>query len=237
VWTRFSAAAIYDDQGRTLRLVCVIEDITERKNAERQQRMLMRELDHRVKNNLAAIMALAEQSIEASSSLEDFEKTFIDRVNAMARSHEALANAHWMGLDLDRALRATLAAHVQEKPPRVSLEGRPVKLDSRTVLPLCLAMHELATNAVRHGALATLDGHVDVTWTHEHGVLRIHWRESGGRAPDQHPAPGIGTTLIDGFIRYELRGKVSTQFTATGLDCTLEIPLTATSDGHADQPH
>lgn len=225
VWTRFSASAIYDDAGKIIRLVCIVEDVTAAKSADERQKMLMRELDHRVKNNLAALLALTEQTIEASDSLEDFESTFIGRVNAMARSHEALANAQWMGLKLQHAVRATLAGYLQEKPPRLEIEGPDVDLHSRMVLPLCLTLHELVTNAVRHGALATLAGRVRLSWNVDGETLHLTWREFGGEAPRRTPAPGVGTELIQGFVKFELHGKVTMQFEPDGLVCTMAIPL------------
>lgn len=224
-WTRLTASPIYNDTGEIARLVCIIEDIEEARRAEERQKMLMRELDHRVKNNLAAIVTLSKQSIECSDSLEDFGKRFIGRVHAMARSHEALAGNKWKGLDLDRALRATLESHLQEKPSRVHLMGDPVSLESHTVMPLCLTVHELATNAVRHGALASLAGNVHVSWSRHNGDLNILWRETGGPPPQQTPRPGVGTSLIEGFVRHELRGSIDMRFASQGLECSITIPI------------
>lgn len=224
VWTRLSASTIQDDDGKMIRLVCVVEDVTERRRAEHSQKLLMRELDHRVKNNLAAIVTLTKQSIASARSFDEFEMTFMGRVAAMARSHEALASSNWTDLDLMRALTATLAPNVQVSPPRITLGGPPVKLNSRIVMPLCLTAHELATNAMRHGALSGGEGHVSLTWTHEGDRLSLTWRETGGppvAPPDQ---PGLGSQLIEGFVRFELRGTLDVRYDRAGLQCDITVP-------------
>lgn len=226
IWSRFSASTICDDEGNFLRLVCVVEDITDRRSAERHQRMLMSELDHRVKNNLQSLVSLAEQSIATSESLEAFEHTFIGRVTAMARSHEALAQSQWTDLELRKALTMTLATHLQETPPRIRLEGPPVKLVSRTVMPLCLTMHELATNAMRHGALSTTEGFVTLAWSHDDNMLRLKWRESGGPRCSPPTRVGLGTQLIEGFVTFELHGTLDMRFVPTGLECDIALPTT-----------
>jgi PAS domain S-box-containing protein len=203
----------------------VFRDITERKQAERRRQLLSSELDHRVKNNLAAVLSLADQTLDASPSLEAFRVAFAGRIHAMAQAHEALARSGWDGLDLGEDARLILAPYTLHNPDAVRFLGPQVLLPARTALPISMALHELATNAVKHGALSTPAGRVDLRWSQTDSRVTLHWSESGGPAVSPTRRAGTGTSLIQGLIGFELHGKVTTDYHPAGLRCTLEFPL------------
>ncbi len=228
VWVLGQAAPDVDAEGTVLGYVGSITDITERKRAEQRQRLLLSELDHRVKNNLTAVLSLAQQTIGASHTLEEFRAAFIGRVRAMAQSHAVLASAHGKGFEFREAARLILAPFMQDEPSRIQISGDALTLPARAGLPIALSFHELATNAAKHGSLSVATGKVQLTWARVDGHVRFTWSESGG--PTVHPPKtgGIGYELIRGLIAFELRGKVDVQYAPTGLICTLQIPVNET---------
>lgn len=201
-------------------------DITERKDAERRQKLLTDELDHRVKNNLASVMGLAARTLDASRSLSRFRESFMGRLRAMARTHDALARARWEGADLGEIARLVIGTFADEREQRLTLEGPTVLLPARLALPLSLALHELATNAVHHGALSLPGGHVELHWTppQPDGMIRLNWEESGGPKPRKPRRQGVGLQLIEGLITYEAGGRLDMAFEPTGLRCAIDLP-------------
>jgi PAS domain S-box-containing protein len=211
-------------------VVALVRDVTERKTAERRQSLMLAELDHRVKNNLAAVLSIAEQTIRSCETMSDFSETFTGRLRAMARMHAALARTKWEGARLADLIRPAVEAYVATRGPTLETRGEDVVLPARAALPVAMALHELATNAAKYGAFSTEGGHVSLTWettASETGerVLHVVWQESGGppvRNPDRR---GFGSELIKGGIAYELRGNVELHFDEAGVRCDMNIPL------------
>jgi len=220
---------LLDDEGRVMGVVSLCEDITERRAAERRQTTMMMELDHRVKNNLATILAMAEQTISTSANLEDFGRSFVGRLRAMSRMHEMLAGAKWEMVELERMIRNSLEAFMLGPTASITLAGPEVRLPARFANALNLALHELATNAAKYGALSVGAGRVAITWTFEgregDGVLRVRWVESGGPAVKTPTRRGFGTDLIEGVIAYELGGQVTTAYDPDGVHVDLTVPI------------
>ncbi|MHC5023251.1 MAG: PAS domain-containing sensor histidine kinase [Planctomycetota bacterium] len=203
-----------------------ITDITGRKETEQRQKMMMNELDHRVKNNLAAVIALARHSAGSARSLPEFSEAFSGRIAAMARTHESLARAQWEDIDLKGVAQLTLDAYLRGHEPRVVIEGPPISLLPETAMPLCMALHELATNAAKHGALSDDQGCVHLDWSRtDDGRARVRWRESGGPPVTPPTRGGVGTSLIEGFISYELRGDLNVEYHRDGIRCEMTIPV------------
>lgn len=215
----------------------ILQDVSERKEAERRQAMMMAELDHRVKNNLSAVLALAEQSVRTSSSMEAFIPAFIGRIRAMSRMHSALAQGRWEGAPLRQLIRQSLEAYMmrpesadQDQSERISLHGADVVIPARAVSPLTMALHELATNAAKYGSLGPAGGQVSVEWRVEEVAgegrrLVLRWIESGGPAISSPARRGFGTELIRGGIAYELQGSVTLEFPPEGARCQILMPL------------
>ncbi len=196
----------------------------ERDEHVRRQDMMMRELDHRVKNNLAAVMSLCESSLDSSQSKQEFGGNFIGRLRSLAHTHEALAREHWSGIELAEALRIVTAPYQAE---RIHMSGDPIRLAARAANPLGLALHELVTNAAKHGALGE-KGVINVSWHRTlDAAVELIWEERGGPPVPASPQEGYGLRLVRGLINHEIGGDVSFEFRPTGFACTLHLPTTS----------
>ena len=177
----------------------VARDITERKRAEEMQRLLVGELHHRVKNTLATIQAIARQSLRLEPSPSRFVAGFTGRLQALARAHDILVHGDMQRGELGDLVREQV--ELGSRDGRISVSGPRVELDARTALQMALVLHELATNARKHGALATPRGRLAVAWTIEKSgdasELALDWRESGVDLRGEPAAPGFGTVLIE----------------------------------------
>lgn len=233
-WIVAHGTVIHDSRGRADRMVGVVRDITDQREADKRQRLMMAELDHRVKNNLAAVATIAEQTLSSTDSMEEFRAAFTGRLIALARTHEALARSRWEGIDLHQAVELVLGAYLMSDPPRIRFEGDRMHLPARAAMPVCLAIHELATNAVKYGALANAEGEVRLRWWREDdGSTMIEWREQDGPTVKPPAGAGMGRRLIEGLIVYELRGEVDITFPPGGVVCRIRLqPPT-----HLDSEH
>lgn len=213
----------------TWRVTGVLIDITERKRAEQRQRLMVAELDHRVKNNLAAVLSLAEQSMRTTASAQEFYTVFVNRVRALARLHGALAHSHWQHINLRSIVEQTLAAFHTSSSSEVILEGKDVLLPGRIGSPLALTLHELATNAVKHGSLSSLTGSLAISWEIQEAPgqrsLRMTWKESGGPTVATPVRRGLGRDLIEGGLAHELGGEVKLLFQPEGVMCEIVVPI------------
>ncbi len=232
IYVESAVSILRDEQGRDAGTLSVIRDVTERIRSEQRQALMMAELDHRVKNNLAAVLSIADHTIRSSSSLKEFSESFQGRIRALARMHHVLARGRWQGAVLGELAKHTLEPY----GARVVAHGPEVTLPARAASPIAMALHELATNASKYGALSTHEGSVTVTWTiHEREpgeppLLRLRWEESGGPPVVEPQRRGFGTELIEGGIAYELRGNVAITWRPEGLVCDMAIPLEPESD-------
>lgn len=201
-------------------------DITEQKQAQRRQQLMVHELDHRVKNTLAAVLALVDQTLCTSPSLEDFRESFVGRLRSMARSHEALARGKWDGVDLGEVVRLSLEPFLRHESERLNTRGDATCLPSSVALPLGLALHEMTTNCAKYGALSTPAGRLDLEWeiTGESSIV-LTWQEHGGPPVSAPRRTGFGLRLIRGLIEKEIGGQVEFRFDPGGLVGTLKVPI------------
>jgi chemotaxis family two-component system sensor kinase Cph1 len=197
----------------------------EREAARARQDVLIAELDHRVKNTLATIQSLVKYSAASVENLELFTRTVQMRLEAMARTHDMLTRMRWEGADLAQIVETECAPYGGGN--RVRLDGPPAVLKPKAALSLSLAVHELATNAAKHGALSVPEGWVDVSWSirHDEGRLVFAWGERGGPRVEPPPRRGFGRTLLERSFAYEIDGRVSLDFAPGGLVCVADIPL------------
>jgi two-component system CheB/CheR fusion protein len=199
--------------------------LAERDHALHHQRRLLRELDHRVKNALATVVALAEKSGDGAVDLDDFRARFIGRVRAIARTHEGLARSNWGPMTVTDVVAMTLAPFGGARSDHLLTSGDRVTLPASRVAPLTMVLHELATNAAKYGAWSQSGGRVAVAWAHTaDGALCLSWRETGGPELSARPAPGSGLRFIEGIVSHEFGGLAELDFRADGLVCTLHIP-------------
>lgn len=228
--------------GAVIGVSSFVQDVTERVSAERRQHLLMQELDHRVKNNMAAVLSLAEQTGRAAESLDDFQTTFAGRVRALARMHNVLAANRWRVCDLAALVRQTVGSYTGESAARLRYAGPDAAVPARAAQSLAISLNELATNAAKHGSLTTADGAVDIRWSvvpptaEQPPVLLLQWLERGGPAAAPPTRRGLGMDLIEGAIIYQLGGKVEFRFTPDGLECDLTVPFKDDEPGNGTSP-
>lgn len=213
--------------------VCI--DIHERKQTEEHTRLLINELNHRVKNNLATVQAIAVQTLRDTASLPAAKKDFMARLRALARAHDVLTRENWEGATLGEVVTDALEPHGGAADARYEVEGPSLRLDSKTALSLSMALHELSTNAAKYGAFSVPAGRVSVDWRIEDGgaepLLRLVWRESGGPPVSPPDRRGFGSKLIERGLAAELRGVVRLNFALTGVVCTIDAPLSSVGAG------
>ena len=228
LWYDFHIEPMRDVSGTLIGLTGAAVDITERKEAEAHLRLLMRELTHRSKNLLAVIQAMARQTARHSGSIATFLDRFSARVQALARSHDLLVAEGWHGASLNDLVRSQLAHYIDGESNQVSIDGPDVQLTPEATQSLGLALHELVTNAAKHGALSKLTGHVEVTWqplTHDGGV-ELLWRETKGPKVSEPKRRGFGSVVIEHNLSRALNADVSLDFAPGGLTCRVAVPQT-----------
>jgi len=228
MWLEETATAGFDAAGHCVRIKGLTLDITERKRADEHQRLLIAELDHRVKNVLARVAVVAMYTRQGSSTIDEFIQALDRRIQSMAVAHELLSQGHWQGVRLADIVRHQLAPYATDA--NTTTGGPDVTLTAAASEALAMVLQELVTNASKYGALSIPDGWVSVSWECRNSgdaatSLIIVWRETGGppvSAPTQY---GYGTSLICDLIPHELGGKVDLAFSPDGVCCTIEIPL------------
>ena len=206
------------------------QEIHGHRRTEDALRFAMRELDHRVKNTLATVQSVADQTVRSSTSMSDFASAFTGRIQAMARIHTALAGRRWQGLTLAELIELVVGPY-RRHTDSVSIESDDTFLSSELVRVLGMALHELATNAAKYGALSTNGGRLAISSRIEsNGVprLRIWWSEQGGPPVGEPPLRrGFGVRLIEEALAYEAAGQVQLRFPCEGVRCEIEIPIPA----------
>jgi PAS domain S-box-containing protein len=234
-WRWFLSRALpgHDDAGNVVQWFGTNTDITELREADERQRLLVGELNHRVKNTLAAVQSIAAQTARGAGSLKLFQEKFDARLLALSRSHNLLARETWRGADLGDVVSETLAPYATgTEPPRVVAGGPGIRLAPSAAVTLGMAFHELAINAAKHGALSAPAGRVEVGWSTDlrggkTPALEILWRETGGPAVAQPRRSGFGSRLIERGLAHELEAEVRLDFEPAGLQCRIRLPLSA----------
>jgi PAS domain S-box-containing protein len=257
-WFLVRVAPVRGADGAVERWVGTCTDVDPRRRAEERQSLLVNELNHRVKNSLAVALALADQTRRACEAAnhppERFHADFQTRMVALAAAHDLLTREHWEGAPLTGLVQTALAPHAGKagasSPSRVSAAGPPVRLAPETALALAMAMHELATNAAKHGALSVPAGVVEVAWRVERAaggragaaaaaagrMLVLEWSERGGPPiPGPPTRRGFGSRLIERGLPVQLGrgGTVALDFAPEGLRCRIEAPLQPADGGAA----
>lgn len=201
-------------------------DITERKEAEERQRLLVNELNHRVKNTLATVQSIAAQSLNGHDA-GDVHQRFIGRLMALAKANDVLLERDWRGATLHTIARLVASPHAGEGDAgRFVIDGPEVELSPKAATALALGLHELATNAAKYGALSSPTGRVALSWTGG-DEFRLTWRESGGPAVAEPDRVGFGTRLLMRGLAYELKAEVKIDFRPDGLVCEVTAPMAA----------
>ncbi|RVU18151.1 sensor histidine kinase [Methylobacterium oryzihabitans] len=228
----FTASPIRDDAANIIGTIIEVRDVSEEKAAAERQSLLIHELNHRVKNTLATVQAIAAQTFRGRSE-EGARSTFEARLTALSDAHNVLVQDNWESASLrgviERALASGLAG---ASPDRIRTEGPETRLHPKVAVTLSMALHELMTNAVRHGALSVPEGRVAVTWSlggeaAGAGHLSLTWRESGGPAVTPPQGKGFGSRLIERQLPMEFGGTAEIAYRSDGVVCRMDIPLAA----------
>jgi chemotaxis family two-component system sensor kinase Cph1 len=225
-WSRSENDAAADLRVSLLEIVLRRIDAAarERLRAWQQEQLLMAELDHRVKNTLANIQALVRQTSRSADSLAAFTEGLDRRIRSMSRAHSLLTQSRWEGVSIAELIHEELAPYIAEHRA-ITMEGDAVMLAPKSALSLSLGIHELATNAVKYGALSVEDGALSVAWKiGESGGLDLTWRESGGPEVKMPMRRGFGSTLIERALRMETGGQSDLRFEPSGVVCTINLP-------------
>lgn len=205
-------------------------DVTEQRRAEEHQKLLINELNHRVKNTLSIVQALAMQSFGDGLDPALARRTFDARLNALSAAHNLLTTQNWESAVLLETVQTSVAATAGANASRFTLDGPDIPLPAQTAVSLAMAIHELCTNAIKYGALSNDSGTVDVRWTAtkaEAGLIDLQfvWKEQDGPAVETPARRGFGTRLIERGLSAELRSEVTVEFCPDGLKCTINAKL------------
>lgn len=229
VYLNFIYQPIRDDAGAVVGIFVQGHDITENVLAAQRQKLMIDELNHRVKNTLATVQSIAIQTARSNTDPSSFAETFQSRIMALSHTHNLLTQSHWEGADLRAILEHETEAY---GPTRISLNGPPVSLEPAVVLSLGMIFHELATNAAKYGALHTPDGRILIDWglaDQRDRKLKLSWREIGGPKVTVPDRRGFGSRLIERNIRHDLAGEIDLVYAPDGLIAELTVPLDRTA--------
>lgn len=228
-WHDLHIEPLRNDSQDIVGITCAEVDVTERKEGEAHLRLLLRELTHRSKNLLAVIQAMARQTARHAGSIEAFLNQFGARLQALAASHDLLVRESWYGASLNELVRSQLAAYVGGvEEGQVAIEGPAIALKPEAAQSLGLALHELAVNAAKYGALSVPTGRVSITWDKQEGAngsaIALDWREKLGPKVKVRRKKGFGSMVIEHNLARSLDAEVSMAFDPDGLRCHIVIP-------------
>ena len=222
-WCLGTAAPTVDAAGKVVRISGVTVDITDRKESEERQALLAREVDHRAKNALALVQSIIR--LTRAGSIANYIEAVEGRIKALSRAHTVLSLSRWQGADLAGLVEEELTPFMTNDPNKVVVQGPKVLLQPTHAQTLALALHELATNAAKYGALSTSAGRVKLIWELKSGNLVLTWNESGGPAAELPVSPGFGTRIILASIQGQLGGNVNFDWQKGGLLCSMSVPI------------
>jgi two-component sensor histidine kinase/DNA-binding response OmpR family regulator len=221
-WCYGAGIILRNAEGKPVRMNGVTVDITERKRAEERQMLLAREVDHRAKNMLAVVLSVLR--LTKAKSTPEFVSTVEGRIHALAATHNLLSAARWQGANLRQIVDEELAPYRTEQHDRVIAEGPPALLLPATAQAIALAVHELATNAAKYGALSAEHGKLSVVWSVGETALELEWKETGGPPAAAPSSLGFGLSIVRSSIEAQFRGGVVYDWRPEGLRCRLSIP-------------
>lgn len=225
-WLLGRAEFLMDETGRTRGSLGVVLDITERKSAEQRLRLLAAEVDHRANNLLTVVQGLV--SLSKAADVDTLQRVIVGRVAALARAHQLLSQTRWQGADLRRLVQEELAPFTLGEASRAAIKGPDLALGPAAAQGVAMALHELATNAAKYGALSVPAGRIDVTWAEAaDDTVTIRWRESGGPPVAPPTRRGLGATMLQRALTGPIGGRTTLDWRAEGLVCDLELPRSA----------
>jgi two-component sensor histidine kinase len=221
LWSFVFSALPTQFDGRRL-FISIAEDVTDQKAHEEQVQLLMREIDHRARNILSLVQVIAHQT--AAREPEDFIERFTERIQALAANQDLLAQNEWQGVDAEDLVRAQLADFANLVGFRITVHGSHVRLNPAAAQAIGLALHELATNAGKYGALSVDTGRVDVGWRLDGDIFAMSWTERKGPPVSPPKRRGFGSMVVDPMVRQTVNGEVQLDFIPSGVVWNLTCP-------------
>jgi two-component sensor histidine kinase len=217
------ASPLLGHSGEPQGAVCAAADVTERHRYETHLRLLLSELNHRVKNTLAIVQSIASLTMKGADAAAriDFEKRLI----ALSAVHSLLTEENWEGASLEAVVRTALGAHLDPEGRRLQLAGGDLRLRPKSAIALSMALHELATNAVKYGALSQDGGRISVEWSIKNNRFHLQWREQGGPPVKTPTERGFGSRMIEQGLSSELQGTAEIAYRPQGIVCDIDAPL------------
>jgi PAS domain S-box-containing protein len=207
----------------------IFRDNTEARRAAERQELLINELNHRVKNTLAIVQSMAMQTLRSCPNTADAREALESRLVSLAKAHDILTSGQWRGGDLCELVTGSLAAYSEGSgAPRFQIHGAPLRLRPKALLALSMAVHELATNAMKYGALSNESGRVEIHWELGETAprrFRFEWKERGGPPVEPPRKRGFGSRLVEEGLGQDIAADVHLRFASQGLECTIEAPV------------
>ncbi|WP_246804639.1 sensor histidine kinase [Mesorhizobium mediterraneum] len=233
-----SARPIRSPSGSIIGAVQISLDITDRKRGEEHRKLLVNELNHRVKNTLSVVRAIASQTIRNATTLPEAGRTLSSRLISLAKAHDILTQKNWSGADLNDLITASIKPHAPIE--RFQISGEKVWLPPNVALSCALALHELTTNAIKYGALSNANGRVSISWklVGQQRRLELEWRETGGPTVGPIERKGFGTQLLERIFDFDSDsgGRVVLTFERSGLVCVFRVNLSEPNEAEAHFP-
>jgi two-component sensor histidine kinase len=211
----FCYSPIRDETGRIAGMLDTVMETTAKVNLERQTQLLNQELAHRLQNTMATVSAFVDQTFRSGKAREEMRTTLLERITALGRAHSILADSSWSGASIRTVVERALRPHVTH-PEQVSVNGPELRLSAEHALSLALGIHELATNALKYGALSVEGGHVSVCWEAT-DQFRLSWIERNGPTVTPPERRGFGSRLLEEVLAGEFRGTVEITHAPKGL--------------------
>jgi len=221
LWSFVSSPLATQFYGRRL-FACIAQDVTDQKAHEEQVHLLMSEINHRAKNMLSLVQAIARQT--AAREPEDFIERFTDRIQALAANQDLLIRNEWQGVDVEDLARAQLALFADLVGSRITMHGSPVRLNAAAAQAIGLALHEPTTNASKYGALSVAAGCIDVGWRLDGDIFAMSWTESKGPPVSEPKRRGFGSTVVDSMVKQTVNGAVQLDYIPSGVVWNLTCP-------------
>ena len=217
---------IFGSDGQPAQLLSISRDITEEWEASRRERFLTEEMAHRAKNSFAMVLAIAQQTFREAAHASSLE-TYTARVIALAKAHNVVTASNWGSTGISEVIDAAVASH-RSGEDRIKVSGPELKVSPKQALALTLAVNELATNAVKYGALSSSAGGVDISWSRSSGerpAFAFRWRERGGPPVAEPARQGFGSRVIKDFLAQDFAGTVRLSYDRDGVVCELQTLL------------
>jgi PAS domain S-box-containing protein len=224
-WAHSLMMPLRQDDGRHIGFLRILRDRTEQRAADDRQTLLVNELNHRVKNTLATVQSIASQTLRAAATTRDGMVALDERLIALSRAHDVLTRESWEGAELGEIVALAVAPYGGNTEARINTTGPDVRLKPKIALAMAMALQELATNAVKYGALSLNSGLLTISWRLHQSRLTLRWAESNGPVVKPPLRRGFGSRLIERNLAAELGGEVIIEFAASGVTCDIAVSM------------